>query len=72
MWKGFRQNHPMQEDEGFCVITFVHPRTGKRVYSRLCCLPFGMGSVVNQFNRLPHLKSAVLRRILAMLACHYV
>ena len=70
MWKGFRQNHPRKEDEGFCVITFIHPRTGTRVYSRLRGLPFGMGYVVNQFNRLPHLKSAVLRRLLAMLACH--
>ena len=68
---GFRQDHPGQEAEGFCVITFVHPRTDQRVYSRLRGLPFGMGSVVNQFNRLPHLKSAVLRRTLAMLDGHY-
>ena len=47
------------------------PRTGKRVYCRLRGLPFGMGTVVNQFNRLPHLKTAVLRRILDMLVCHY-
>ena len=30
-----------------------------------------MGTVVNKFSRLPHLKSAVLRRIMATLACHY-
>ena len=71
MWKGFRQNHARRADEPFCVITFVHPVTKRRVYSRLKGLPFGMGSVVNQFNRLPHLKTAVLRRLLAMLACHY-
>ena len=71
MWKGFRQNHPRKEDQRFCVITFVHPITGKRVYSRLNGLPFGMGTVVNQFNRLPHLKTAVLRRLLGILACHY-
>ena len=71
MWKGFRQNHPRREDEPFCIVTFVHPHTHKRVYSRLRGLPFGMGSVVNQFNRLPHLKTAVLRRLLGLLACHY-
>ena len=71
MWKGFRQNHPRKEDQRFCVITFVHPITGKRVYSRLNGLPFGMDTVVNQFNRLPHLKTAVLRRLLGILACHY-
>ena len=71
MWKGFRQNHPVKDDERFCIITFVDHRTGRRVYSRLRGLPFGMGSVVNQFNRLPALKSAVQRRILAMLVCHY-
>jgi len=71
MWKGFRQNHPTKDDERFCIITFVHPSTGKRVYSRLRGLPFGMGSVVNQFNRLPHLKTAVLRRLFGLLACHY-
>ena len=71
MWKGFRQNHPTKDDERFCVITFVHPDSGKRVYSRLRGLPFGMGSVVNQFNRLPLLKTAVLRRLFGLLACHY-
>ena len=71
MWKGFRQNHPTREDECFCIITFVHPHTHQRVYSRLRGLPFGMGSVVNQFNRMPHLKTAVLRRLLGLMACHY-
>ena len=71
MWKGFRQNHPTKEDECFCVITFVHPETRQRVYSRLRGLPFGMGSVVNQFNRLPHLQTAVKRRLLGLLVCHY-
>ena len=71
MWKGFRQNHPTRDDERFCVITFVHPHTGRRVYSRLRGLPFGMGSVVNQFNRLPHLQTAVKRRLLGLLVCHY-
>ena len=71
MWKGFRQNHPVKDDERFCIITFIDPRTSRRVYSRLRGLPFGMGSVVNQFNRLPALKSAVQRRLLAMMVCHY-
>ena len=71
MWKGFRQNHPTKEDERFCVVTFIHPHTHRRVYSRLRGLPFGMGSVVNQFNRLPHLQTAVKRRLFGLLVCHY-
>ena len=71
MWKGFRQNHPIKDDERFCVVTFIHPHTHRRVYSRLRGLPFGMGSVVNQFNRLPHLQTAVKRRLLGLLVCHY-
>ena len=34
--------------------------------------PSALGSVVNQFNRLPQLKSTVLMRNIAMLVCHYV
>jgi len=71
MWKGFRQNHPCKSDECFCIVTFIHPVHRERVYCRLRGLPFGMGSVVNQFNRLPHLKTAVSRRLFGMLACHY-
>jgi len=71
MWKGFRQNHSTKDDERFCVITFVHPTSGQRVYCRLRGVPFGMDTVVNQFNRLPHLKTAVLRRLLGLLVCHY-
>ena len=66
-----RQNHPTKEDERFCVITFVHPETRQRIYSRLRGLPFGMGSVVNQFNRFPHFQTAVKRRLLGLLVCHY-
>ena len=41
------------------------------MYSRLNGLPFGMGTVVNQFNRLPHVKTTVLIRLLGILAFHY-
>ena len=71
MWKGFRQNHARREDECCCVVTFVDPRDGKRKYSRMRGLPFGMGSVVNQFNRVPHLLTAVQRRFLCVLCAHY-
>ena len=69
--KGFRQNHPVVADQPLCIVTFNHPRTRKRVYVRLKGLPFGLGSVVNQFNRLPHLFTAIQIIILFLLAIHY-
>ena len=35
MWKGFRQMGPTNNDKRFCIITFVHPHTKKRVYVQL-------------------------------------
>ena len=68
----FSANHPRKEGGPFCVITFVHPRTGKRVYCRLRGLPIGMGTVVDHCNRLPHLTTAVLTILFGMLTCHDV
>eukprot|EP00971_Amphidinium_carterae_P152597 3024287-Amphidinium_carterae.1 len=45
MWKGYRQNFATQEDQRFCIITFVHPVSGRRVYHELYGLPFGLGVV---------------------------
>jgi hypothetical protein len=53
MWKGFRQQQASAHDQRFCIITFVNPESRERVYTKLHGLPFGVGSVVNQFNRLP-------------------
>ena len=55
----------------FCIITFVHPVWKRRVYVQLRGLPFGLGAVVNQFNRLPNLFTAVQRRVLCIVAGHY-
>ena len=71
MWKGYRQNHPTKDDERFCISTFIDPRVGERRYCRSRGLPFGFLSVVNQFNRFPHLFTAILRRILLVLAAHF-
>ncbi len=71
MLKGFRQLQASEHDQRFCVITFVHPETRKRVYAKLHGLPFGVGSVVNQFNRLPMLITAWLRRIYGIMTTHY-
>ena len=71
MWKGYRQNFATSADKVFCVITFVHPGTHKRVYAQCHGLPFGVASVVNQFNRMPMLLTAVCRRILLLMQGHY-
>ena len=71
MWKGFRQNHTTEDDLGLCVITFMHPKLAQRVYHRLFGLPFGVGSVVNQFNRMPMLITAFLRRVMCFCSGHY-
>ena len=70
LWQGFRQMQPSDGDNRFCIITFVHPETKQRVYYQLLGLPFGVGSVVNQFNRLPHVITAWLQRQLAIMASH--
>ena len=71
MEKGFRQNHPTRGDLGHCVVTFVHPTSKQRVYAHLNGLPFGLGAVVNQFNRLPLLLTALCRRVSLLVASHY-
>ena len=48
----------------------MHPQLG-RVYHRLFGLPLGVGSVVNQFNRMPMLLTAFNRRVLCKLDAHY-
>ena len=70
-WNGFRQMQPSEHDRRFCIITFVHPDTKTRTYYQLLGLPFGVGSVVNQFNRLPQVITAWLRRQLGIMASHY-
>ena len=71
LWKGYRQNHPVQQHMCVNIITFVHPRTAQRVYAQLFRLPFGLASAVNQFNRAPQLFTAVARRIFHLVAGHY-
>eukprot|EP00971_Amphidinium_carterae_P334929 6470484-Amphidinium_carterae.1 len=71
MWKGYRQNFAASQDQRFCIVTFVHPQTGRRVYHELYGLPFGLGVVVNQFCRAPALFTAVARRFLGLFCAHY-
>ena len=71
MWKGYRQNFAKKEDMAFCVISFFHPLQKVRVYAECFGLPFGVAAVVNQFNRMPMLLTAVARRMLCMLQGHY-
>ena len=71
MWKGFRQNQPTPDDAPLCIITFVHPVSKRRVYHRLLGLPFGLGAVVNQFNRFPALWTCFNRRIMCFMSAHY-
>jgi hypothetical protein len=68
--KGYRQNHAIIEHAGAAVITYVEPG-GVRLFAELFGMPFGMNASVNQFNRAPHLFTAVQRRILALLSAHY-
>eukprot|EP00971_Amphidinium_carterae_P350273 6491465-Amphidinium_carterae.1 len=70
-WKGYRQNFASMADRRFCVVTFVHPHTKRRVYHQLFGLPFGLGVVVNQFCRAPSLFTAIARRFMALLSAHY-
>jgi hypothetical protein len=71
-WKGFRQIGPTAEDRGMAVIAVVNPTTRQWEYSALRGLPFGLGSAVNQFNRLPSLITAMARRLLYIMVGHYV
>ena len=71
-WKGFRQIAPTAEDRGLAVAAVQIPKSGEWRYSALKGLPFGLGSAVNQLNRLPMLATALARRILYLISGHYV
>ena len=71
-WKGFRQLAPTRKDRGLAVVAVQNPQTQNWEYSALRGLPFGLGSAVNQFNRLPALATAIARRVLYIMSGHYV
>ena len=71
MEKGYRQNHPQESHMGLSVTTFVHPTLKKRVYNVNYGLLFGLTSCVVQFNRMPTLATAIVRRFLLVAQGHY-
>eukprot|EP00959_Pyramimonas_sp_CCMP1952_P458540 9476787-Pyramimonas_sp.AAC.1 len=71
-WKGYRQLFPTRRDMGVVVVALLHPTTHECLYSVLRGLPFGLGSAVNQFNRVPLLLTAAARRLLYVMGGHYV
>ena len=71
-WKGYRQLFPTLEHMAFNVAAVLHPTKRIWLYTVLRGLPFGLGAAVNQFNRVPALLSAAARRLLFILAAHYV
>jgi len=71
-WKGFRQIAPRAQDRGLAVVALRDPVSGRHLYAALKGLPFGLGAAVNQFNRLPMLATALMRRMLYIMTGHYV
>ncbi len=61
LWKGYRQNHTVLERQPLGVVTCRKP-DGVRVYVQMHGLIFGLASAVNQFNRMPQLIVATVRR----------
>ena len=63
LWKGYRQMHDLERDQAVAIASFVKC-DGTRVYTELFGLPFGLLSAVLQFNRVPCVITACLRRLL--------
>jgi len=70
LWKGYRQMHALERDQAVAIASFVR-EDGVRVYTELFGLPFGLMSAVIQFNRVPCVITACLRRLLLMMTSHY-
>ena len=63
---------PSKAHSGLNVAAVLDPTTKQWRYTLLYGLAFGLGTAVNQFNRVPALLTAVARRLLYLLASHYV
>ena len=71
-WKGFRQLIPTLADMAVCIAAVLCPTSGEWRFAQLRGLPFGLGAAVTQFGRPAAFMTAVARRLLYIMAGHYV